>query len=192
MFCILMLIEIGKASECGLPSDCESYCRVYYKGEKNFYNSTDGDCYEVPQCESNKFYDMSTNECISQPQIPRIPDSNSTESSNSTTNSDKQGICLNGHMQENACICEDGWYTSTYQDPSQPIIYFCNTQTPQNFSYSQGENGGLYLNSQQPNKAMQIPLSPLYKILILLLGVLVCFIPSCCYIRHLKKRANFY
>ena len=109
----------------------------------------------------------------------------------SDTNIDKPTLCIHGYMIGKVCMCDSGYYTSTYQDPSQKNVRLCDTQTPQNSSFSIGPNGGLYLNTQSKNSYLQVPLSPIYKIIMLVSAFLLFCIFSCCCVKRLKKKNNY-
>ena len=193
MFYILSLLLQAESSDCIPPPDCGAYCRVTYAGTRNYYNATDGDCYPVPSCLSSQSYDLATNCCISPNTVPEPPSAppNTTASTNTTSAStNKPAECVHGVFQNTTCICEAGYYTSTYQDPNSSTVLLCDTQTPQNSTYSQGPNGELYLNSQQSDPALQVPLNPIYKLLILLCTLLLSCTLSCCLIKRAKKSAG--
>ena len=198
MIFILSLFALAYSSDCIPPSDCSSYCRIQYSGLKNYYNSTDGNCYTIVKCNSTQNYDISSNSCINPSVVPNIPPShlygsnNITNSTNSTINNTTNKIieCIHGTFQGNVCICDNGYYTSMYQDPTQPTVKFCDTTDPQNATYSTGSNGELYLNSQAGNPYLQVPLNPIYKLIILLCFFFISCFLSCCYVKKIKKAYN--
>jgi hypothetical protein len=189
LFRALFLASAAFGADCSPPADCPLFCRTEFGGLKNFYNSTDGDCYSIPKCLSGQYYDISANECYNQAAAPNITVNSSGPSNN--TNLDKPTVCVNGYTMGNVCVCNTGYYTSNYQDPSSPQVYLCDTTTPQNSTYHQGPKGELYLQSQRQNPYLQVPLSPAYKIMTLLGVFFILCVISCCIVKRLKKNRPY-
>lgn len=186
----LILVTCAKSQECSEPVDCSSYCRVTYKGALNYYNKTDGMCYKTINCQENEIYDAEKNDCLTSGSIPNNTYQNNSSEFNQT-NVDKKYKCVYGKYVGAVCVCNSGYYTSTYQDPNSDVITLCDTQTDQNSQMTEGTNGEYYLNSQKTNPAMQVPLNPLYKIVILIAFGIISCISSCCYVKKLKKKNNY-
>ncbi|OMJ95130.1 hypothetical protein SteCoe_1492 [Stentor coeruleus] len=182
---ILSLLQ-AQASECLPPNDCSKYCRIQYQGQKSFYNTTDGNCYSIPICSNTQYYNPSNNLCIEPGSIPNIPTNPIPTEGNSTN--DKQIICVHGKIIGKACLCDDGYYTSTYQDPSQEVVIMCDSRIPEDNGYVEGKSGEIYLQSPQKIVNEQMPLDPLYKIVILIGLCIISCIGSCCWVRKLKKK----
>ncbi|CAG9322961.1 unnamed protein product [Blepharisma stoltei] len=187
-----VLIVGALASECKPPTDCSTYCRVQYNGKKNYYNLTDGDCYEVLKCSYGEFLDISSNKCIlaSQdfPEIERA--STSSSSNNETVVEDKPIICDHGTFKNSQCVCDEGYTTSASQNASDYYVHQCNVLSSSSSGddgYSTGNNGELYLSQQADDTINNIPLTFVEKLAILA-GISFTFCISTFIIRKKLRR----
>lgn len=189
MIFLCRLLGYALAEDCSGNQDCFKYCRVAYNGEKNYYNETDGNCYSVVECPAGQFYEYVSNSCISQEQVP---DSNFSSGFNESGGfRDKYIVCVHGTMTGGICVCDEGYYTSSNQDPYLETVNMCDTtQKPESY-YSQGENGEMYLNNGGDSQGVEVALDPVYKVAILLGSLVLSCCFSCCCVRRLNKRLDF-
>lgn len=186
MFIFLLSLLHTQASECSPPNDCSKYCRIQYQGQKSFYNTTDGNCYQILICSNTQYYNPITNLCIDPGNIPDIPTTIPSTEGNSTI--DRQIICVHGKTIGETCLCDDGYYTSVYQDPSKKTVIMCDSKIAEDSGYVEGKSGEIYLQSQKKIVNEQMPLDPLYKIVILIGLCIILCIGSCCWVKRLKKK----
>ena len=100
--------------------NCFEVCRVKYQGFRSFFNRTDGNCYPVVKCAQDEVYDYEENCCWG---YTDPPSGNGTKANSSGEyNQDKEIICVHGKMNGKICICEQGFFTSKFQDPSQDFV----------------------------------------------------------------------
>lgn len=196
----MCILALATALDCQPSPDCLSYCRKTYQGEKNYYNSTDGECYAVPLCGEQEVLDTSENRCrLPQDLVPTLSSNTSQQTQNITTIPDKPISCLHGTLTSNnsTCVCVPGYTTSPQQSPTSPTVHMCDipgsdTQVPE--GYVLNEDGSLYRTDQVTGTQGFLGQLPWVYVLIgaAVLCVLLCVCMKCClaWMKQRRKRAK--
>ena len=185
MIALVLWIRMAEGTDCA-SGDCFELCRVKYEGSRSFFNSSDGNCYPVVSCADGEVYVYGDNSCWSYTDPPA--GNGTTVNSTGEYSQDKEIICVHGKMNGRICACDKGFYTSKFQDPSQSFVKMCDTKDKPKEFYAEGKNGEIYLNTGQDDDEVDLDLDPVYKVVVLIGGMIFSCFFSCCFVRKMKRK----
>lgn len=193
----MCILSFTAALGCPPSQEGSSYCRKTYQGERNYYNSTDGQCYSVPLCNTNEVLDTNGNRCVlPQDLVPTIPSNFSQDTRNVTVIPDKPITCLHGTLTDNntTCTCKPGYTTSPKQNQTAAVVLMCDIQgsdTQAPAGYTLNDDGSLYRTDQVTGTQGLLGQLPWVYVVIgaAVFCVLLCVGMKCClaYMKHRKR-----